>query len=102
MESRIDTEGARGSADLTFHMAIAYGTKNTAQIHVMKNFYDLLSCRTDGFKFLYAEPVTLGAIIRQHRNIVKAIRGRDQDAAWNAMREHITFIIDFVQEKKIA
>jgi GntR family transcriptional repressor for pyruvate dehydrogenase complex len=101
MESRIDAGGAVGSADLAFHMAIAYATKNTAQMHLMKNFYDLLSCRTECLQSFYAEPVTLGAIIRQHRNILKAIRGRDQDAAFNAMREHITFIIDFVLEKKV-
>jgi DNA-binding FadR family transcriptional regulator len=68
----------------------------------MKNFHDLLSCRTRGLQLLYAEPVTLATIIRQHGNILKAVRGRDQDAACTAMREHIAFIIDFVHEKKIS
>jgi len=101
MESPIDAGGAGSNANLTFHMAIAYATKNTAQIHIMKNFYDLLSCRAKGLQFLYADPVTLNAIVRQHGNILASIRGRDRDAACDAMREHIEFVIDFVQEKKI-
>ncbi len=28
--------------DVSFHMAIAYATKNPVQIHIMKTFYDLL------------------------------------------------------------
>jgi GntR family transcriptional repressor for pyruvate dehydrogenase complex len=102
MGSPIDAGGSGSSANLTFHMALAYATKNTAQIHIMKNFHDLLSCRTRGLQLLYAEPVTLATIIRQHGNILKAVRGRDQDAACTAMREHIEFIIDFVHEKKIS
>jgi GntR family transcriptional repressor for pyruvate dehydrogenase complex len=102
MESRINTGSARSSADVSFHMAIAYASKNTAQIHIMKHFHDLLSFRTEGIQFVYDEPITLAAVIRQHRNIVKAIRGRDHEAAYNAMREHITFVIDFVHEKKLA
>jgi GntR family transcriptional repressor for pyruvate dehydrogenase complex len=101
IESRIEAKGAR-NANLTFHMAIAFATKNTVQIHIMKTFHDLLSCRAEELHSLYVDPVTRGAIIRQHHNIIKAIRGRDQDSAHNAMREHIGFIIDFVQDKKIA
>jgi GntR family transcriptional repressor for pyruvate dehydrogenase complex len=97
MESRISSGEAGSNANLAFHMAVAYATKNTAQIHITKNFYDLLSCRTKGLLFLYTEPVTLGAIVRQHRNIVRAVQARDREAAYNAMREHLTFIMDFVQ-----
>jgi DNA-binding FadR family transcriptional regulator len=39
-------------------------------------------------------------ITRQHNNILKAVRDRDPDAAYSAMREHIIFVLDFVHEKK--
>jgi len=97
MESQIDAGGLGSSADVTFHMAIAYATKNMVQIHMMKSFYDLLFYGIkSSLQYLYTEPVTLGTITRQHHTILKAVRDRDPDAAYSAMREHIKFVLDFV------
>ncbi len=91
------------NADVTFHMALAYATKNMVQIHIMKGFYDLLFYGIkSSLQYLYTEPVTLETIIRQHNNILKAVRDRDPDAAYSAMREHIMFVLDFVHEKKVS
>ena len=48
------------------------------------------------------EPATLETIMRQHNDILKAIRDRDPDAAYSAMREHIIFVLDFVNGKKVS
>src|SRR5208283_1847220 len=103
METQIDAGGLGSDADVTFHMAIAYATKNMVQIHIMKSFYDLLfyGIKTN-LQYLYTEPVTLEIITRKHNDIFKAIRDRDPDAAYNAMREHIIFVLDFVHEKKLS
>ena len=83
-------------------MAIAYATKNMVQIHVMKSFYDLLFYGIkSNLQYLYTEPATLEIITRQHNNILKAVRDRDPDAAYNAMRDHIMFVLDFFHEKRI-
>jgi GntR family transcriptional repressor for pyruvate dehydrogenase complex len=101
MESQIEAGGLGSNADVTFHMAIAYATKNMVQIHIMKSFYDLLFYGIkSSLQYLYTEPVTLETIIRQHNNILKAVRDRDPDAAYGAMREHIMFVLDFVHEKR--
>jgi GntR family transcriptional repressor for pyruvate dehydrogenase complex len=103
METEIEAGGLGSAADVRFHMAIAYATKNMVQIHIMKSFYDLLfyGIKTN-LQYLYTEPVTLEIITRKHNDIFKAIRDRDPDAAYSAMREHIMFVLDFVHEKKLS
>lgn len=100
MTARIDAGELGSDADVAFHMAIAYATKNMVQIHIMKNFYDLLFYGIkSNLQYLYTEPATLEIIIGQHNNILKAVRERDPDAACSEMRDHITFVLDFVHEK---
>jgi GntR family transcriptional regulator, transcriptional repressor for pyruvate dehydrogenase complex len=103
METQIDAGGLGSDPDVTFHMAIAYATKNMVQIHIMKSFYDLLfyGIKTN-LQYLYTEPATLASITQHHKNILKAVRDRDPDAAYSAMREHIVFVLDFVHQKNIA
>ncbi len=103
METQIDAGGLGSDPDVTFHMAIAYATKNMVQIHIMKSFYDLLfyGIKTN-LQYLYTEPATLASITQHHKNILKAVRDRDPEAAYSAMREHIIFVLDFVHQKNLA
>ncbi|SPF37029.1 GntR domain protein [Syntrophobacter sp. SbD1] len=97
MEEQIGAGGLGSDPDVKFHMAIAYATKNMVQIHIMKGFYDWLFYGIkSNLQRLYTEPATLEIITRQHNDILKALRNRDQDAAYSAMHEHITFVLDFV------
>ncbi|MFZ2447853.1 MAG: FadR/GntR family transcriptional regulator [Syntrophobacteraceae bacterium] len=90
-------EGGLGSGgDVTFHMTIAYATKNIVQIHIMKTMYDLLFFGIkENLQHLYTDAENIAKVIEQHQNIVKGIRDRDPDAAYEAMRQHITFVLDF-------
>ncbi len=102
METQIDAGALGSEADVTFHMAVAYATKNMVQIHIMKTFYDLLFFGIkSNLQYLYTEPATLEIIMRQHNSILEAVRNRDPDAAYSAMREHILFVLDFVHNKKV-
>ncbi|MGC8493403.1 MAG: FadR/GntR family transcriptional regulator [Syntrophobacteraceae bacterium] len=97
MTARIEAGELGSDADVAFHMAIAYATKNMVQIHIMKNFYDLLFYGIkSNLQYLYAEPATLEIIIRQHNDILKAICERDPDRASAAMRGHIDFVLEFM------
>jgi GntR family transcriptional regulator, transcriptional repressor for pyruvate dehydrogenase complex len=103
METDIAAGGLGSDADVRFHMAIAYATKNMVQIHIMRSFYDLLFYGIkSNLQFLYTEPATLEIITRHHNNILKAVCDRDPQLAYNAMREHIMFVLDFVHEKKLS
>jgi len=89
-------EGSLGSdADISFHMAIAYATKNIVQIHIMRSLYDLLFYGIkENLQHLYKDPENTGRLVRQHTEILDAVRKRDPDEAHGAMKRHITFVMD--------
>ena len=100
-EIRSGQEGLGSDADLSFHMAIAYATRNVVQIHIMRSFYDMLFFGIrENLQHLYSDPSNLDRIIEQHQAIVDAIRRHDPDAASEAMRTHITYVIDFFREQE--
>ena len=84
--------------DVSFHMAIAYATKNLAQVHIMRTFYDLLHFGIrENLHHLYTVPGNLEIIDQQHRAVLEAIQQHDPEAAFTAMKLHITFVLDFVR-----
>ena len=87
--------------DVSFHMAIAYATKNTVQVHIMKTFYDLLHYGIkENLSYLYEDPANLIIIGQQHTEIFKGIKAHDPEAAYAAMKRHITFVLHFFQERQ--
>jgi len=95
--------GSLGSdADITFHMAIAYATKNVVQIHIMKSLYDLLFYGIhENLQHLYTEPMNLSKVLKQHTDILNAIRQRDPEEAYAAMKRHINFVQGYFKEQNI-
>jgi GntR family transcriptional repressor for pyruvate dehydrogenase complex len=94
-------EDLGSSADLSFHMAIAYATKNTVHIHIMRSFYDLLFFGIkENLQHLYTDPANLDLVVEQHRAIVDAIRRHDPESAYHAMQRHITFVMDFFRKRE--
>ena len=83
--------------DVRFHMAIAYATKNRVHIHMMKRFYDLLYYGIwKSHMVLYLEKPNLEQILDQHGRILEAIRNHDTQLAYDVMREHIKFVMEFM------
>ncbi len=81
--------------DVYFHMRIAYASKNPVQITLMKYFYDLLlQGIRENLEHLYRVPDNKRLIRSQHEGVFLAIRNRDTHAAFDAMRQHITFVMD--------
>jgi GntR family transcriptional repressor for pyruvate dehydrogenase complex len=100
MRSKI-SQGELGlSEDLRFHMCLAYATKNPVQIHLMKNLYEFLHFGIEeSLKALYRDPKHLQIILEQHEAVAEAIRLHDSQAAAEAMRKHISFLMDFSNEQ---
>ena len=83
-------------ADVSFHMAVAYASKNPLQIYLMKNMYDFLFASIKKNRsHLYRVPGNIELIIKQHRAVYEAISRRDKSGAFEAMRQHIQFVQDF-------
>jgi len=87
--------------DVSFHMALAFASKNPVQVYLMKNFYDLLHFGIkENLQALWEEPASLPIIAKQHRKIFDAIKNHDPEAAYQAMKSHIAFVLDFVRNRK--
>ncbi|MHC1744224.1 MAG: FadR/GntR family transcriptional regulator [Syntrophobacteraceae bacterium] len=100
MESDISGGRLGSSADVAFHMAIAFATQNKVQIHIMRSFYNLLFYGIkENLERLYSDPGNLGKVIAQHAAIVDAIRRHDPDGAHEAMKQHIVFVMEFFQSQ---
>ncbi len=98
---RMVKEGSMGhEEDVRFHMAIAYATKNRVHIHMMKRFYDLLYYGIwKSHMYLYQEAPNLEEILAQHGKILEAIRNHDTQMAYDIMREHIKFVMEYLAAK---
>jgi len=101
MKEDIAAGGLGHEPDISFHMAIAYATRNPVHIKVMRSLYDFLfyGIRMNLQK-LYEDPANLPRIIEQHTAVYEAIRHRDSEGALNAMRRHIGFVLDFFRSRK--
>ena len=88
------------SEDLRFHMCLAYATKNPVQIHLMKNLYEFLHFGIEeSLKALYRDPKHLETILSQHQAVAEAIRHHDSQGAADAMRKHISFLMEFSNQQ---
>lgn len=88
------------SEDLRFHMCLAYATKNPVQIHLMKNLYEFLHFGIEeSLMALYRDPKNLQTILAQHHAVAEAIRHHDSKGAAEAMRDHISFLMDFSNQQ---
>lgn len=86
-------------SDVSFHMTIAYATKNPVQVFFMKSFLDFLSLSVrENLRFLYEHPGNTDEIMAQHARIAETIINRQPDEAFEAMREHIQYVIDFFRD----
>jgi len=97
-EMEVDTaDGGLGTeGDLTFHMAIASATKNPLQVYIMKNVSEFLHVGIrENLMHLYQDPANVVEILKQHKAVYRAIREGDADAAFNAMKNHIDYVIHF-------
>jgi GntR family transcriptional repressor for pyruvate dehydrogenase complex len=88
-------------ADVSFHMAISYATKNPVQIHIMKDFYDFLFVGIkESLLHLYEKSEQIETILKQHTEIFRAIKNHDPEQAYRSMKRHITYVRDFFKDRK--
>lgn len=86
--------------DLSFHMNIAYATKNIVQVHLMKSFYDVLYYGMNlAFPTLVKDEKLDELAFDQHISIFKAIENRDPELAATTMESHIRVLLEKCVQK---
>jgi GntR family transcriptional regulator, transcriptional repressor for pyruvate dehydrogenase complex len=87
--------------DVSFHMAITYATKNPLHVYLMKNMFDFLFVGIKEYlRHLYEEPGNIPEILKQHTAVVEAIKSGNPETAYKAMKNHITYVMDFFKERE--
>lgn len=87
--------------DVSFHMAITYATKNPLHVYLMKNMFDFLFVGIKEYlRHLYEEPGNIPEILKQHTAVVEAIKSGNPEKAYKAMKNHITYVMDFFKERE--
>jgi len=95
-DGRTDAE-----ADVSFHMAIAYATRNSLHIQIMRDLYGYLSASIEEYQYYRMESSTrMAEIAREHAQIVALIKKHDRERALRAMFNHLSFALSFVRDKK--
>lgn len=100
-------EGTRGrvmtiQTDILFHMNIAYAGKNRVQIHLMKNFYDLMTYAMSYSIKEYLAARNDGKLVDGHHDrIYRAIAEHEPREARLAMENHIEYVLEVCQDLEI-
>jgi GntR family transcriptional repressor for pyruvate dehydrogenase complex len=92
-ENRLEIQGE--NADRQFHVGIAASTGNSALVAVIDDLWHRR--QTDPFFFRLMEKARskgVKPVADDHRRVLAALRKRDPAAARNAMRDHLTRVID--------
>ncbi|KMY67728.1 GntR family transcriptional regulator [Desulfocarbo indianensis] len=98
MSKQIKKGGLGSSEDVYFHMRIAYASKNPLQVQLMKHFYDYMAVGIrENLQILYQDVVNVDLVHLQHERVLSAIKAHDTHAAFDYMRSHINFVMDYFE-----
>jgi GntR family transcriptional repressor for pyruvate dehydrogenase complex len=85
--------------DLSFHMNIAYASKNTVQIHLMKSFYDIqIFAMSLAYETLFSSMEMDEIVEQQHNRIFEAICNHDPAQARKSIENHIRWLLEICRE----
>ncbi len=81
--------------DVRLHMAVAQASHSAVYIHLLTVIRDILTAMLEFHRYeLFSRPEDDLTVNAQHRAIVEAIRGRNPEAAAQAMRRHLSWVLE--------
>lgn len=97
MLSKVDKGGMGSEDDVAFHMSIAFATRNSAQIYLMRSFYELLFHGISESRIYLYEAGNLTTMNQQHAEILQAMKDKNPEEAQACMERHIRFVMEACQ-----
>jgi len=86
-------------SDANFHYTISYATKNILLIHVMNTIYQWIERVSYEVRSrLYTNMTNFENLYIQHQEIFDAIKSKDPDMAYDAMLNHMNYVMDEVHK----
>ncbi len=94
MERDFSKGQIRYDVDFKYHTEIAGATHNTIYLHMIDNIYNLIDFSVKVHREeVFTAREDQETILDHHRDIYHAIRDGNPDAAENAMKEHLAFVV---------
>ena len=82
-------------ADREFHLTIARATRNAALAMLIENLWDVRdNSKPTALLYAKARAADVKPVVKEHRDIVLALRKRDADQTRLAMRSHLSAVLD--------
>ena len=87
--------------DVRFHLAVAKASHSAVYMHLLSVIRDILTTMLEYHRYqLFSAPDDDLMVNTQHRAVVEAIRSRNPEAAAQAMRKHLAFVLDHYNEAR--
>ena len=87
--------------DVRFHLAVAQASHSAVYMHLLSVIRDILTTMLEYHRYqLFSAPDDDLMVNTQHRAVVEAIRSRNPEAAAQAMRKHLAFVLDHYNEAR--
>lgn len=85
----------KAADDVRFHLAVAQASHSAVYMHLLTVIRDILTAMLEYHRYeLFSLPDDDLMVNTQHRAVVEAIRNRNPEAAAQAMRRHLTWVLD--------
>jgi GntR family transcriptional repressor for pyruvate dehydrogenase complex len=93
MQDDLTQDRLGAKSDLDFHVTIVHATQNQAYNHLMTTIYDLLQAELRiAWGGIFSDLDSRKALLKQHKNILTAIKSKDPEGGSKASREHLEFV----------
>jgi GntR family transcriptional repressor for pyruvate dehydrogenase complex len=89
MKTAVDEGRSWEKQDADFHLAIAQGTHNTIQVHMMSTIYDLLR---ESMGKVFKDRSKVKKLLDHHHRIFSAIKNHSPDKARERTLEHLNYV----------
>jgi len=91
----------KASQEFNFHYLIGKSSSSAVYMHIMDVIRDIIATSLEFHQYdLFQEPADDGVALSQHKEVFEAISARDAAGAENAMRSHLSWVLDSYENER--
>ncbi|MDV7340651.1 FadR/GntR family transcriptional regulator [Terasakiella sp. A23] len=91
----------KASQEFNFHYLLGKASGSAVYMHIMDVIRDIINTSLEFHEYdLFQEPSEDGMALSQHKDVFAAIEKRDPQAAKEAMRSHLSWVLDSYESER--
>ena len=99
LKDAVDKGDTGHIADVNFHYTITYAASNVLQTHLMRNIHDWVERVSYKVRSqMHMNKEEQNALYLQHCKIYDAIKAKNPEGAYNAMKEHLDYVDEHMKK----